>query len=244
MELQTGLVGLSSNGRQQVVAGATHDMPFEKPDVIVDAIREVLDGSGRLTTSAVRMGGAGNTGPAFTSSGRRRCRYTGRSGEGVGYSGGSHWRRGRPRHQRPAGANASAARPSTASRRMPGIVSSPPMTRRSRRISRPRSTRRPGSRRDRGRDHHGTGRGPRLRQPVRAVDRSPRTRARRLLRTAAARYALRRTRAPRTRAIILSGGPLRCTTRMPPSPTRLSGPGHPGPRHLLWRPADGAGARW
>jgi pimeloyl-ACP methyl ester carboxylesterase len=46
MELQTGLVGLSTKGSQQVVAGATHDMPFEKPDVIVDAIREVLDGSG------------------------------------------------------------------------------------------------------------------------------------------------------------------------------------------------------
>jgi hypothetical protein len=43
MELQTGLAGLSTKGRQEIVDGATHDMPFEKPDVIVDAIREVLD---------------------------------------------------------------------------------------------------------------------------------------------------------------------------------------------------------
>ena len=46
MELQTGLVGLSTKGRQEIVDGATHDMPFEKPDVIVDAIREVLDAGG------------------------------------------------------------------------------------------------------------------------------------------------------------------------------------------------------
>ena len=46
MELQTGLVGLSSAGRQEIVAGATHDMPFEKPDVIVDAIREVMGQNG------------------------------------------------------------------------------------------------------------------------------------------------------------------------------------------------------
>jgi pimeloyl-ACP methyl ester carboxylesterase len=46
MELQTGLVGLSSKGRQEIVDGATHDMPFEKPDVIVDAIRNVLDAGG------------------------------------------------------------------------------------------------------------------------------------------------------------------------------------------------------
>lgn len=46
MELQTGLVGLSTAGRQEIVAGATHDMPFEKPDVIVDAIREVMGETG------------------------------------------------------------------------------------------------------------------------------------------------------------------------------------------------------
>jgi pimeloyl-ACP methyl ester carboxylesterase len=46
MNLQEKLVALSSNGRQEIVAGATHDMPFEKPDVIVKAIREVLDGTG------------------------------------------------------------------------------------------------------------------------------------------------------------------------------------------------------
>jgi pimeloyl-ACP methyl ester carboxylesterase len=42
MKLQTGLVGLSSNGRQQIVEGATHDMPAEKPDVVVKAIQDVL----------------------------------------------------------------------------------------------------------------------------------------------------------------------------------------------------------
>jgi pimeloyl-ACP methyl ester carboxylesterase len=42
MELQTKLVALSTNGRQEVVAGATHDLPFEKPDVVVDSIRELL----------------------------------------------------------------------------------------------------------------------------------------------------------------------------------------------------------
>lgn len=46
MELQTGLVGLSTAGRQEIVAGATHDMPFEKPDVIVAAIREVMGEGG------------------------------------------------------------------------------------------------------------------------------------------------------------------------------------------------------
>jgi pimeloyl-ACP methyl ester carboxylesterase len=46
MELQTGLVGLSTAGRQEIVAGATHDMPFEKPDLIVDAIREVMGENG------------------------------------------------------------------------------------------------------------------------------------------------------------------------------------------------------
>jgi len=45
MQLQTGLVGLSTNAQQQVVEGATHDMPDEKPDVIVKAIRDILDGS-------------------------------------------------------------------------------------------------------------------------------------------------------------------------------------------------------
>ena len=46
MELQTGLVGLSTAGRQQIVPGATHEMPFEKPDVVVDAIREVIGEAG------------------------------------------------------------------------------------------------------------------------------------------------------------------------------------------------------
>ena len=42
MQLQTGLVALSSNGHQEIVEEATHDMPFEKPHVIVNAIREIL----------------------------------------------------------------------------------------------------------------------------------------------------------------------------------------------------------
>ncbi|HET8785351.1 MAG TPA: alpha/beta hydrolase [Candidatus Limnocylindrales bacterium] len=46
MGLQTGLTGLSSNGRQEIVPGATHDMPFEKPDVIVKAIQDVLGEAG------------------------------------------------------------------------------------------------------------------------------------------------------------------------------------------------------
>jgi hypothetical protein len=46
MNLQAKLVTLSSKGRQQIVDVATHDMPFEKPDVITDAIREVLGEAG------------------------------------------------------------------------------------------------------------------------------------------------------------------------------------------------------
>jgi pimeloyl-ACP methyl ester carboxylesterase len=46
MELQTGLVGLSTNGRQEIVVGTTHDMPFEKPDAIVEAIHEVIGTGG------------------------------------------------------------------------------------------------------------------------------------------------------------------------------------------------------
>ena len=46
MKLQTGLVGLSSNGRQEIVQGVTHDMPGEKPDAVVKAIQEVLGEAG------------------------------------------------------------------------------------------------------------------------------------------------------------------------------------------------------
>jgi pimeloyl-ACP methyl ester carboxylesterase len=46
MELQAGLVRLSSTGRQEMVPGATHDMPFEKPDVIAAAIRAILEQAG------------------------------------------------------------------------------------------------------------------------------------------------------------------------------------------------------
>jgi hypothetical protein len=46
MDLQGKLVALSSKGRQEIVEGATHDMPSEKPDVVADAIREVLGETG------------------------------------------------------------------------------------------------------------------------------------------------------------------------------------------------------
>ena len=46
MGLQSDLVALSTHGRQEIVQGATHDMPFEKPDVIVKAIRDILDATG------------------------------------------------------------------------------------------------------------------------------------------------------------------------------------------------------
>lgn len=46
MDLQTGLVNLSTSGRQEIVEDATHDMPFEQPGVIVDAIRDVLGNAG------------------------------------------------------------------------------------------------------------------------------------------------------------------------------------------------------
>jgi pimeloyl-ACP methyl ester carboxylesterase len=42
LELQTALAGLSTKGRQEIVPDATHDMPFEKPEVIVGAIKEVM----------------------------------------------------------------------------------------------------------------------------------------------------------------------------------------------------------
>ena len=46
MDLQSDLVKLSTSGRQEIVPDATHDMPFEQPGVIVDAIREVLAEAG------------------------------------------------------------------------------------------------------------------------------------------------------------------------------------------------------
>ena len=46
MDLQAKLADLSSKGRQEIVEGATHDMPFEKPDVVAEAIREVLGETG------------------------------------------------------------------------------------------------------------------------------------------------------------------------------------------------------
>jgi pimeloyl-ACP methyl ester carboxylesterase len=46
MSLQAKLATLSSKGRQEIVAGATHDMPDEKPDVVVKAIRDVMGDTG------------------------------------------------------------------------------------------------------------------------------------------------------------------------------------------------------
>lgn len=47
MNLQRDLTGLSTNGRQEIVPDATHDMPFEQPGVIVEAIRDVLSAVNR-----------------------------------------------------------------------------------------------------------------------------------------------------------------------------------------------------
>lgn len=41
-QLQKSLAGLSDHGRQIVVQGATHMMPYEKPDAVVDAVRQVV----------------------------------------------------------------------------------------------------------------------------------------------------------------------------------------------------------
>ena len=46
MDLQADLTELSTNGRQEIVQDATHDMPFEQPGAIVDAIRDVLGAAG------------------------------------------------------------------------------------------------------------------------------------------------------------------------------------------------------
>ena len=42
MGLQSRLAKLSSNGREQIVDGATHDLPDEQPGIVVDAIHDVL----------------------------------------------------------------------------------------------------------------------------------------------------------------------------------------------------------
>ena len=43
-ELQEELAARSTAGKLVKVDGATHEMPFERPDAIADAIREVLGG--------------------------------------------------------------------------------------------------------------------------------------------------------------------------------------------------------
>jgi hypothetical protein len=42
-EMQPQLARLSSRGRQVILEEATHAMPFEMPDIVVNAIREVID---------------------------------------------------------------------------------------------------------------------------------------------------------------------------------------------------------
>jgi pimeloyl-ACP methyl ester carboxylesterase len=42
MDLQSRLAKLSSNGREQIVDGVTHDLPDEQPSVVVGAIHDVL----------------------------------------------------------------------------------------------------------------------------------------------------------------------------------------------------------
>ncbi len=45
-ELQEELAGRSRNGTLTIVDGATHEMPFERPDAVVEAIRSVLGQAG------------------------------------------------------------------------------------------------------------------------------------------------------------------------------------------------------
>jgi pimeloyl-ACP methyl ester carboxylesterase len=42
MDLEAKLAKLSSKGKEQIVDGVTHDLPDEQPDVVVNAIHEVL----------------------------------------------------------------------------------------------------------------------------------------------------------------------------------------------------------
>lgn len=41
-QLQKSLAGISKRGKQIVVEGATHMMPYERPDAVVDAVRQVV----------------------------------------------------------------------------------------------------------------------------------------------------------------------------------------------------------
>jgi pimeloyl-ACP methyl ester carboxylesterase len=43
-ELQAELASRSSAGRLELIGNSTHDMPFDRPDAIVDAIEEILGG--------------------------------------------------------------------------------------------------------------------------------------------------------------------------------------------------------
>ena len=43
-ELQAELATRSTAGRLELIANSTHDMPFDRPDAIVDAIEEILGG--------------------------------------------------------------------------------------------------------------------------------------------------------------------------------------------------------
>ena len=43
-ELQPELVRLSARGSQTIVEGATHMIPTEKPQAVIEAVREMLNG--------------------------------------------------------------------------------------------------------------------------------------------------------------------------------------------------------
>ena len=108
----------------------------------------------------------------------------------------------------------SVARRSTAKRRTPDTACSPRTTPRSRPTSRSRWTRRPPSARQRTasdpaeRRRAGHGRGPRLRQPVRAPHRAPRARAQRVPELLPHDTTMAELERRGVRAVILSGGPM------------------------------------
>ena len=197
------------------------------------------DAQPRLTGPAA----LGRSGPAERPSGGpvHWCRRRSRA------SGGRHWRTTRRRRRRPRsgprqdgprrGGQRRPPRPRPGRRRGRGVPRDRAQG------ARPRIAPRTTARR---RHDHGarTGRRPRLRQPVRPAHRSPRPRARRLLRAAAARHAVRGAGAARD----AGDHPLRRPElglrrrRAQARPGDL-GRTDPGPRHLLRRPAHGPRAR-
>ena len=206
----------------------------DPPRPVPEPQRRSLHGLG-LTQADVPPAGPGAALPGRYTGVRRRAAVEG-----------NDWRTLRL-HPRGSG---TAARPSTATRPTPAIASSPRTTRRSRPISRPRSRHQPPiappttnrRRRDLGTR---TRRRPRLRQPVRPAHRSPRPRARRLLRAAPARHPVRGTGTPRHAGDHPQRRPqLRLRRRRPQARSRGLGRAHPGPGHLLRGAAHGSRARW